>query len=191
MQIQSSMKNLILSISILSIVALMFSSCKRDSDPSGQGVSGTKELWAEQIESVANTKKPEGWSDADWNAVTKNVNYKDIFNTLTSAVLEGKQQAYNYITDTALTIDQVKSMMSKTDTNYVEDKLGIMTAKPVIVTLAAEDISVIRVREKWYFDKEKFKLETQSSAMALFVNSYAEDGSLRGIKPLFYVKLNN
>ena len=189
------MKNLILSIFIAAL-HLMFSSCKQNdssvNEHTSADVSGTMELWAEQIESTANTKKPEGWSDADWNSVTKNVDYKKIFNTITESVLDGKQRAYNYISDSVYTLDEIKSMITRSDTIYVEDpKTGKFKETVTMVSLKAEDISVIRVREKWNFDKEKFKLEKQATAMALFVNSYADDGSVRGYSPLFYVKLNN
>ena len=163
---------------VIAALSILYSCKHEDRSPTDQtnsNDSANKELWAEQLESAANITKPEGWSDQDWNSVTKNVDREKIFNTIVESVLSGKQQAYDYITDSAITVEQVKSML-------------LADAK---TNITAGDISLIKVREKWYFDKEKFKLEKQANALSLFVNSYAGDGSVRGYKALFYVKLNN
>ena len=191
------MKNSIRLIVIGYLLIAYMSSCKPEKNPGNdQAVSENapnKELWAEQVESATNIKKTEGWSDEDWNSVNRNVDYKRIFDEITKAVLDGKQQAYDYINDSSLTIDQVKSILSRVDTAFVEDiNTGKITeANPIKVDVTAEHISQIRVREKWYFDSEKFKLQKQSNAIALFKTSYLEDGSVKGYMPLFYVKLNN
>ena len=173
------MKKIILAATVAFATGLS-PSCTQESSTSGHEEvpapsSSNYELWAEQVESTTDVVKPDGWSEQDWNSVTKNIDREKIFISITQAALSGKQQAYNYITDSALTVEQVKSSLVLSETSNV----------------GAKDISHIRVKEKLYFDAENFKLLKQPTALSLFVNSYAEDGSIRGYKPLFYVKLKN
>jgi hypothetical protein len=45
------------------------------------------------------------------------------------------------------------------------------------------------MREKWVFDKEKFKLEKQVTRIDLVYKKLDENGEIIGNKPLFYVNL--
>lgn len=147
------------------------------------------ELWAEQIESSADMIMPEGWTEQDWKAVTKNVNKEEIFNTIKEAVLNGRLEAFDYITDKIIPNDKIKHLFEPIkDTIYDDNGNQVVTIKTKEIQGA---ISQIRMREKWMFDKEKMKIEKQVTSIAFFIAGYDEQGFIKGQRALFYVKLDH
>ena len=169
----------------ISLVFLM-TQCTQESktieNKTTASTDSTKDVWAELVESKTILVKPESWEDEYWNSVNKNMDNKTIFNTLVDAVLSGKVQAYNLFTDSLFTIDEVKAMVDVNNGNAENAE---------IKTINADDLSMIRMREKWIFDKEKFKLEKQVTRIDLLFKKLDETGQYIGDKPLFYVYLNN
>lgn len=178
------MKNIFFSVFTISLLCL-FTRCTQESKTIENKViessDSSKDLWAELVESKTILIKPEGWEDEYWNSVNKNMDNKKIFNTIVDGVLSGKKQAYNLFTDSVFTIDEVKAMV---------DKNNIVTAENgEQKKISADDLSMIRMREKWMFDKEKFKLEKQVTRIDLLYKKLDETGQYIGDKPLFYVNL--
>ncbi len=138
------------------------------------------EIWAEQIQSSSSLIKPEDYDDAYWKSLNKNVDQEKIFNTIVDAVLSGKIQAYDLITDSPLTIAQVQKFLNK--------KAGAKTKSSQKVT--NKDISRVRMSEKWIFDKKKFTLVKMVTRVDLLTKKVDESGQYTGDdRPLFYVKL--
>jgi type IX secretion system PorP/SprF family membrane protein len=138
------------------------------------------DIWAEQIQSAAALIKPEDYQDAYWKSLNKNVDQTKIFNTIVDAVLSGKVQAYDLITDSPLTTTQVQTFLNKA--NGVKSK----TNKKV----TEKDLSKIRMTEKWVFDKGRFTLTKQVTRIELLIKRLDESGQYTGDdRPLFYVKL--
>ena len=168
------MKKLIYSFLAISLIWLL-SACNQENKslenkPITSVGSTNKDVWAEQLESNTSIMRPEGWADEDWKAVNKNVDQQKIFNTIADAVTSGNQKAYDFFTDSVFTVDQAKERLQN--------------IKP-------ENISAIRTRESWNFDKENFKLEKQVTRICLFTPKLGDNGEYMGDKALFYVKLNN
>ncbi len=138
-----------------------------------------KELWAGLVESNTSLVMPEGWDEEYWKSVNKNTNINKLFNTVVDAVLSGKKQAYDIFTDSVLTVQQVAAMVGRSGN----------AAEGVSEKVGADDLSLIRMREKWVFDKEKFKLEKQVTRIDLVYKKLDESGEIIGNKPLFYVNL--
>ncbi len=139
----------------------------------------TKEMWAELVESKTLLIKPDSWEDEYWNSVNKKMDKNKIFATLVDAVITGKKQAYDLFTDSLLSIDEVREKLEYTgDTENAAKKIN------------AEDLSVIRMREKWTFDKVKFKIEKQVTRIDFLIKKLDEEGQYLGDRPLFYVNLN-
>lgn len=155
----------------ISLTAILLS-CKQENNSAENKSASTSDqnVWAEQIEANTSLVKPEGWAEEDWKAVNKNVDHQKIFNTLAEAVTSGKQKAYDFFTDSLYTTEQIKERLS---------------------TITAANISAIRTRETWSFDKENFKLEKKVSRIYLFTQKLDENGEYLGDKALFYVKLND
>lgn len=161
------MKQLFFSISSISLIWLL-AACNQGSktNPSFDPANG--EIWAEQVESNTSIMKPDSWADEDWKKVNKNVDKEKIFNSIVDEVISGKQKAYDFFTDSAYTVDEVKARLEN---------------------IKASSISAIRTREAWDFDKEKFMLNKQVKSICFFVPKIGEDGEYMGDKALFYVKL--
>lgn len=178
------MKKRIFSFFAISLVCL-FTQCTQESKTVENNViesgDSTKEVWAELVESKTILIKPESWEEDYWNSVNKNMDKDKIFNTLVDAVLSGKKQAYNLFTDSVFTIDEVKAMVDK-------NKI-VTTENEEIKKINSNDLSMIRMREKWMFDKDKFKLEKQVTRIDLLFKKLDETGQYIGDKPLFYVNL--
>ena len=140
------------------------------------------DVWAEVIESKTNFVKPEGWDDDYWNSVNQGINKEALFNTIVNEVLSGKKNAYNIFTDSLLTIDEVKEIVKTapqdTVNKYNESKVG------------PTDLSLIRMREKWTFDKENFRLEKKVTRIDLTYKKLDLSGEYVGDKALFYVNLD-
>ncbi len=181
------MKKNILTITISGLICFLIC-CKQENNKESESTvsidTTKKEVWAELVETNTMLVKPEGWDDEYWKSVHKNMDCQQLFNTILKAVLTGKKKAYDIFTDSVLTIDEVKEMVNTGQTVSANKD----TQAP---TISADDLSLIRMREKWIFDKEKFSLEKQVSRIDLIYKKLDENGEYIGDKPLFYVHLNN
>ena len=140
--------------------------------------SAKKEVWAEQIQSTTPMIQPADYDDDYWRSLNKNVNRQQIFNTIVDAVLSGKIQAYNIVTNAPLSISKVKSALVR---------LG---DTPKLIT--KNDISKVRMNEKWIFDKKTYKLTKQITRIDILITQVDERGDITGNDmPLFYVKLKD
>lgn len=196
------MKQTIISILAYSMISMLFSCKQENNTNTNSTIAATEDnsspapanmkQWAEQVESSINLTVPEDWAPEDWNNIFRNIDRKSIYADVIDAVLSGKQKAYNFFTDSSLTLDQVKSILDKKVTVLNLDSIAHNAENKVShEDVGPNTISLMRVREKVYFDKENFKLERKPTALILYVNHYSEDGSFVGYKPLFYVKLNS
>ena len=181
------MKNFIFTFAILSGIVLV-NSCSTDNNQTTESSNNNNtesmvnnDVWAEVVEAKTIFIKPEGWDDEYWNSVNKNLNKDALFNTIVEAVLSGKRKAYDIFTDSLLTINEVKELVqtnaSDSVNQYNEVKIG------------ANDLSLVRMREKWTFDKEKFRLEKKVIRIDLVYKKLDTSGEYIGDKPLFYVNL--
>jgi Gliding motility associated protein GldN len=162
---------------ILGFASLAFSSCKHDNGTSANGT-----VWAELVESKTVLLKPECWDDEYWNSVNKHVERQKIFNTIVDAVLNGKQKAFNILTDQELTVDEVKDILKNVQLNASGEEES--------QKITPEDLSMIRMREEWRFDEKEFRLEKHVSRIDLLLKKMDETGVYIGDKALFYVNLN-
>lgn len=169
------MKKLSLGIMVCSISFLI--SCKQDTADDSADMQG-KEQWAELVETKTIFVQPEGWEDSYWESINKKVELGKLFNTVVDAVVGGKVKAYDIFTDSLLTVERVKEMVVLPTENNNASKVN------------AEDISLIRMREKWVFDKERFRLEKKVTRLDLIYKYLDESGEYIGDKALFYVNLN-
>ncbi len=136
------------------------------------------ELWAEQIQSSTAFIQPVDYDDEYWNSLNKNVDKQKIFNNVVDAVISGKVQAYDILTNVPMSVEKVKSSLVR---------LG---DTPKLIT--KNDISKVRMNEKWIFDKQKFSLAKKVTRIDLLIKVIDEAGEETGNdKPLFYVKMKN
>ena len=154
------------SITMFAMGALL--SCNNDK-------STESTVWAGEVESKTMVIKPEGFQDEYWMSVNKNVDYDKIFYTVVEAVLKGKKQAYDIISDKLLSVDIVKTIM---DGDEVDGKV------------TSKDLSALRMRESWNFDENNFTLEKKVNRIDLLLKKIdPTTGEYLGDRALFYVKL--
>lgn len=138
------------------------------------------DIWAEQIQSAAALIKPEDYQDSYWKSLNKNVDQAKIYNTIVDAVLSGKVQAYDLLTDSPLTVNQVQTILNKAKGPKAKGNKKVTD----------KDLSKIRMNERWVFDKGRFTLTKQVTRIDLLIQRLDENGQYTGTdKPLFYVKL--
>lgn len=138
------------------------------------------DIWAEQIQSASALIKPEGYDEAYWKSLNKNIDQTKIFNTIVQAVLDGKVQAYDLVTDSPLSITQVQTFLNKA--NGVKSKVNKKVTE--------KDLSKIRMTERWVFEKGRFTLTKQVIRIDLLIKRLDASGQYNGEdRPLFYVKL--
>jgi superfamily I DNA and RNA helicase len=91
-----------------------------------------------------------------------------------------------------LSKDQVKEALELTRTIKVEDPENQeeFILEQTTYTISAEDIVQVMSVEEWFFDKENFKLKKQVSKIAPVVYVLDSDGDVRGMKLLFWMRLN-
>jgi hypothetical protein len=136
--------------------------------------------WAGQVESKTNVIKPEGFQEEYWASINKNVNYDNIFKVIVDAVIKGKKQAYDIITDKPLSIEEVKQIMGMY--NDPED----ITAERI----TSNDLSAIRMRESWTFNEKEFSLQKKVKRIDLLLKKIdPTTGEYLGDRALFYIKL--
>ena len=178
------MKNSIFALAFSGLICI--ASCKQDTNESTTDIavdSTKKEVWAEVVESKTILVKPEGWDEEYWKSVNKNMDSHQLFATITDAVLSGRKKAYDIFTDSLLTVDELKALVTT-------QKDTTANANPQEQKIGSQDLSMLRMREKWVFDKEKFRLEKRVTRIDLIYKKLDENGDYIGDKPLFYVHLD-
>ncbi len=104
-------------------------------------------------------------------AFTSGIKQKKIISLLMEALQTGKANAYDYHTNTPLTISQVDSIEKNTK-EYQRDKIGR-----------------ILFTEDWYYDSTSGKIIKDIESLILGYEVYKTNGDLKGYKPLIKIKM--
>ncbi len=87
-----------------------------------------------------------------------------------------------------LTIDELKSLLSKTDTQYVEDiNTGEQIPKLVQNDITTDKVKRYRLKEEWFFDKQKSVQEVRIIGIAPMIEQFNQQQESLGYKPLFWI----
>lgn len=87
------------------------------------------------------------------------------------------------------TKQEIQASLSKIDTNYVDDPDNPGQTKMVIVPneFNPATIKQFRIKEDWFFDKQKSVLEVRIIGIAPIQEVLAPDGTIKGDKVLFWI----
>jgi hypothetical protein len=167
MQTQSSLSLLIGSFICISC---FLGSCTPKPTASKEAEMPNETLIADTIfypVKIKNINPDDEWADIRLKKLNRAKLVDDIF----QSVYEGKATAYNYLTDAALTIQDIKELEAKPE-------------------FSRDNVVELEFREKWWFDANKtvFKKQVLSILVAYVV--FEEDGKYR-MKAGFYIKMNN
>lgn len=117
--------------------------------------------------------------------------FSELFREVVQGVYDGDLQAYEYWAGDPISADSAHNMFIHVDTLYIENPETQKFDMRVVKTDYSEDILSIKIKEKWYFDKENWKIEKDVVAIAPRVPVYnPQTGELRGYSPLFWIFLD-
>ncbi len=113
-------------------------------------------------------------------------------NIIVDAALSGKVKAYDYISNTLLTKNEVEVIFNRYDTVlYTRTVAPFDEVDTVINTkLDRKDIHRITFLEEWYFDEKNFSIEKKVVGVAPAITLYSDSGEIKGYKPLFWVYMD-
>lgn len=119
-------------------------------------------------------------------------NRKSLIQVVMDGILDdGTITAYNSLDDEfkqPMTKAEVQAMMSKVDTLWVENiDTGVPEMKVVNNAFNPESVKKFRVKEDWFFDKQKSVLEVRIVGICPVQEIYNDDGSFKGDNPLFWI----
>ena len=89
---------------------------------------------------------------------------------LFEAVYEGRLQPYDYFSGEPMSLEEVRQLEKKEE--FRRSRIG-----------------KIQFKERWYFDTDHLQMIKEVTAVMLAYEVYRDDGSFRGYKPAFLVKL--
>jgi len=121
---------------------------------------------------------------------------KNLFDVIRQALLiDGSITAYDpgpILQDDEFTkpmlTSQLRDVFTRIDTSYTED-LDTGELVPVIqeINLESADIKQYRVKEDWFFDKQRSKMDVRIIGIAPMREVRGEDGEFRGFAPIFWL----
>ncbi|MEI6883652.1 MAG: gliding motility protein GldN [Bacteroidota bacterium] len=118
--------------------------------------------------------------------------WKSFMQILLDAMKEGTIQAYSAETDLFLVPVTYKEMMDQLESKQKvrlkrpenpDEEYDTVISKPFY----ASDVKQLRIKEDWYFDKQRSVLEVRILGVCPMMESFTDDGTSRGYKPLFWI----
>jgi gliding motility associated protien GldN len=118
-----------------------------------------------------------------------------LFDILKCAILEGELTAFaNPAFDdefqSPMTKEEVQKLLVSWDsTNMIENvnDPGNMINVPLKYEITSQDIIQYRIKEDWFFDKQRSVMEVRIVGICPVTVKRAESGDVVGIKPLFWI----
>lgn len=114
-----------------------------------------------------------------------------LFDVMRQAVEDGQLTAYS-VEDDAFSIPlsstEIDKMLNKVDTVEVinpEDMTG--TFQIVKNTINPEDVKRYRLKEIWFFDSKRGKMEVRILGIAPLIEEYDDNGNFKYERPLFWI----
>ena len=123
-------------------------------------------------------------------------NRKSIMQVLYEAVVkEGSLTAYDGYDDEfgkALTKTEILTMLNKADTFEIENpETGKIETKIINSEFDPSKVFKLRVKEEWFFDKQRSTFDCRIIGICPVITVYADDGSIKGERPLFWIYYND
>lgn len=124
--------------------------------------------------------------------ITEMNNRRSLVQVIMDGILDdGTITAYNSMDDEfkqPMTKAEVQGMLSRVDTIMVENlDTGVPEQKIVPREFDPSSIKKFRIKEDWFFDRQRSVLEVRIVGICPVQEVYAEDGSFKGDNPLFWV----
>ncbi|MBE0641044.1 MAG: gliding motility protein GldN [Bacteroidales bacterium] len=119
--------------------------------------------------------------------------WKSFMTIVMDALREGSITAYE-ITETdeflvPLTFEEIMARLERSDTVQLQRPVPPYEYYDTVITTKfnSQDVKRIRVKEDWYFDKQRSQMDVRILGICPVRDSYDENGNFRGFDPLFWI----
>ncbi|HRY99356.1 MAG TPA: gliding motility protein GldN [Bacteroidales bacterium] len=119
--------------------------------------------------------------------------WKSFMTIVMDALREGSITAYD-ITETdeflvPLTFEEIMARLERSDTVQLQRPFPPYDYYDTVITTKfnSQDVKRIRVKEDWYFDKQRSQMDVRILGICPVRDSYDENGNFRGFDPLFWI----
>lgn len=114
--------------------------------------------------------------------------YSKLIYQVFEEVYAGRLQAYNFIDGSKISIDEIKKIVNRVDTMYVENPQTNLLEMKIVEQMIDKSIISVKVKETWRFNKETLQLEKKVLGIAPRLEVYNEEtGEIKGYTPIFWV----
>ncbi len=121
-------------------------------------------------------------------------NWRSLMTIIMDALKEGSITAYDATSPTdeflvPLTYQEIMSRLESTDTVQLKRPYPPYELYDTVITkhFYTTDIKRIRIKEDWFFDKQRSVMEVRILGICPVRNSYDQKGIFRGYQPLFWI----
>jgi gliding motility associated protien GldN len=115
---------------------------------------------------------------------------KSLTQTLYQSILEKELNAYGTMDDefsAELSLTDILQLTTSFETVQVEDMDGNVNDTDVPIPFNPGDVKRYRIKEEWFFDKQRATLEARIIGICPVSEKYDENGDYKGELPLFWV----
>ncbi|MBE0663256.1 MAG: hypothetical protein IH597_12425 [Bacteroidales bacterium] len=156
--------------------------------------SKQKDSWAvtQRIQYDVTIKSPD--ADFDWWVQNiEGMNREAFITELLNAAYQGNVKAYDVFLLNEMTADQVKNIGRRSDTLRLQRPVPPHNFRDTIINkeLSIHEITRIRFLEEWNLNKENMQINKEVMGIAPLLESYDENGNLRGYQPMFWIFFDN
>lgn len=171
------MKRLIQPLVYLTI-ALVFSACGK----------GKGDLLTERIQydvTIISPEKDLAW----WVQNLENNKRETLINVIIEAAKSGQHKVYDVMTNKELTEVEIKERGTRNELLVLQRDFAPYENYDTIVKrdMQLSDISKVRFLEEWYLNEETGLVTKKVIAICPMLESYTEEGVLRGHQPLYWI----
>lgn len=159
----------------------LFTSCNRDENKEKNIV--TQRIQYDVL--IRNTEPDMDW----WVQNIEGSNREMLVKNIIKQVTEGKVKAYDFLSYTPFTTDEIKTMMKRIDSISVERSTPPydLVDTVMISEIRLSEIVKLRFLEEWSMNEKTLAFTKKVAGICPMAERLTETGEVRGYKPLFWV----
>jgi len=144
-------------------------------------------VWSSRIWRVINFKEKMNQAFY-YPAETPLRDRKSFMQILLDGLKEGGITAYDNEEFTKLlTMEEIKQRFERNDTIEIEDENGIPQQKIVPTTIKPEQVFMLRVKEDWFFDKQRSVMDVRILGICPVMQLRDKEDNFKGWLPMFWI----
>lgn len=172
-----------INMSVLCILLLFQFACKQSE----------KDEWTvtHRIQYDVTIKSPDSGFDW-WVQNIEGMNRESFVSSLLEAAYKGEVKTHDAFNYTAVDPAQVRNIGRRTDTLRIQHPEPPYTYYDTVIVreLSIHDVTRIRFLEEWQMNKKSMQISKEVLGIAPLLESYDEEGRLRGYQPMFWFFFN-